>query len=456
MLSTFFQRCFPSLRSRILWTALFVVAVFVIVAGWVLQNAFESGLVARLKTQLEVQTYALLGVADENQPGSLYLPEALTDDRLNQLESGRYARVIGADNNEIWRSLSAQGLVWEFSDNPGSGESHFFVSNIDGKDVFQRDYGVTFESATGDSSYTFQVAEYRTGIDNALEDFNNQLYSGLGVLGLALLLVQFIFLHYGLGPLKSVSNELNSIEQGDIERLRENYPTELKGLAQRINQLLHFEQAQRIRYRDSLGDLAHSLKTPLSVLRTSIEKNTTGEVSSELDTQLLRINKTISYYLNRASARGAGSTLTPIKVSLVIEPLIKALKKVYFEKNIQCHLQLDETAIFYGHEGDLLELLGNLLDNAFKYGKNQISLEIKKVHDGLSFIVEDDGEGIAVENRAQVMKRGARLDEVGDISGHGIGLSVVADIVKAYEGSIHISESKLGGAKFKMIFDGRA
>ncbi len=455
------QTRFSSLRSRVLWTALTIVLMFVAATALVLQKAFEHGVIARLQSQLEVQTWALLGMADEIEPGKLFLPEALQDERLNQISSGRYARVIDDKGKEIWRSPSANGLTWPLNSALLSGDVLFYETRIDKRKAYERDFGVTWESSAENGKeyhYTFQVAESKKSIKGTLKDFKYQLYSWLGFLGLALLLVQFLFLKFGLGPLKRISNELKAIEAGSKDHLSENYPDELKGLSSRINQLLNFEKNQRIRYRDSLADLAHSLKTPLSVLRTGLEKipqlsaSESVEQQNILDTQLTRINKTLSYYLNRAMVVGSGSSISPVNVMDTIDELQKALDKVYFDKSISSEVNYMGTPLFYGNEGDFMELAGNLLDNAYKYGAHKVVVTLEQKAKGLRLIIENDGRRIAKHEREQVLKRGARLDEKGQISGHGIGLSVVVDIVRAYEGRLQIEDSDLGGTKFIVQF----
>ncbi len=452
---------FSSLRSRVLWTALVIVLIFVATTALVLQKAFEHGLIARLQSQLEVQTWALLGRADEIEPGKLFLPQTLQDERLNQISSGRYARVIDDEGREIWRSPSANGLIWPQSSALLSGDVVFFETRIDNKKAYERDFGVTWESSDKDHTeyhYTFQVAESKKSIKGALKNFKYQLYGWLGFLGLALLLVQFVFLKFGLGPLKRISKELKAIETGKKTHLSENYPDELKGLAARINQLLNFEQNQRIRYRDSLADLAHSLKTPLSVLRTGLDKisrfsNTEKNDQRQiLDVQLTRINKTLSYYLNRAMVIGSGSSIAPVDITAIIDELQKALDKVYFDKAICSEVITKGKPLFYGNEGDFMELAGNLMDNAYKYGAHSIRVKLEQNIQGMKLTVENDGRRIAEDEREQVLKRGARMDQKGQVSGYGIGLSVVVDIVRAYEGTLQIEHSDLGGTTFLVQF----
>lgn len=455
---------FRSLRARILWYASLVVIIFVVITALVLKQTFKHGLVARLQSQLEVQTWALLGVADEIEPGNLFLPDAMQDQSLNQLSSGRYARVIDDKGNEIWRSASATGVQWKKNPPLLAGDAYFFKTRVGSDPVYERDFGVTWESSTKEieeTHYTFQVAETRHSIDHALSDFNHQLLIWLGLLGLGLVVVQFFFIRFGLNPLKQIIRELKAIEQGQNDQLSETYPDELKSLAQRINQLLKFEQNQRIRYRNSLGDLAHSLKTPLSVLRTSlenIEQNEHGFNNGKsddiefLDLQLTRINKTLSYYLNRARMIGSGSTLTPVAIIKMVEDLKMAMDKVYIDKSITSTIKIKGNPQFYGNEGDFMEMAGNILENAYKYGTSKIRINLLETFNGMSFSVDNDGSCIDQEQKEQVLKRGARLDEKGQVSGHGIGLSIVADIVKAYEGRLEINSSELGGTQFVISF----
>jgi two-component system sensor histidine kinase PhoQ len=455
IIDRFLKRWLPSLRARVLWTVFTVVLLFVAVTAVVLDRGFEKGLIARLKIQLEVQTHSLLGAAEELSPGNLFLPEAFQDDSLNQLSSGRYARVLNVNGEEVWKSLSAVGLNWPLSPPLLSGEVLFYKTYIDSKPVFARDFGVTWESsdpAKEDSFYTFQVAESRDGIDAAVNEFRQQLYMWLGLLGLALLIIQFLILQFGLGPLKKIEAELQLVELGQLSKLDEDHPQEIRALANRINLLLLFEENQRRRYRDSLGDLAHSLKTPLALMTSINEEQQNSSTESEISEQIARVNKTISYYLNRAMVIGAGSVLTPIQVAPIVVQILQAMEKVYFDKKVNCKTYSNEYCQFFGNEGDLMELLGNLIDNAYKYCQQQVIIRLEQNHSGFQISIENDGADIKSSSREDVMKRGARLDEKGLAKGQGIGLSVVMDIVRAYDATLEIDTSTLGGARFRVNF----
>ena len=449
------KRWLPSLRARVLWTVFTVVLLFVAVTSVVLDRGFEKGLIARLQIQLEVQTHSLLGTADELSPGNLFLPEAFQDESLNQLSSGRYARVLNVNGEEIWRSLSASGLNWPTPPPMLSGEVLFYKALIDSKLVFARDFGVTWESSDPtkeDNFYTFQVAESRDGIQAAVDEFRQQLYSWLGTLGLILLLIQFLILQFSLGPLKRIELDLQQVELGQLNKLDEDHPQEIKALAKRINQLLQFEENQRRRYRDSLGDLAHSLKTPLALMKTINESDQSDAREAEITDQISRINKTISYYLNRAMVIGAGSVLTPIKVAPIVAQILEAMEKVYFDKKVKCQNLSNDHCQFFGNEGDLMELLGNLIDNAYKYCQHQVRISLIQNHQGFEITIENDGADIQSASRESVMQRGTRLDEKGLAKGQGIGLSVVMDIIRAYDATLEIDSSELGGALFRVAF----
>ena len=186
------RRWLPSLSSRVLWMAFIVVLLFVGITAVVIKKSFEHGVIARLEAQLEVQILALLSVADEFSPGELMMPEVLQDKRLNQLSSGRYARVINDKGKIIWVSPSALGLEWDLPPSLLSGESLFYKSQINHESVYIRDFGITWESPLPasekefiESYYTFQVAESRTELNAVINNFRQQLYMWLGLLGLA-------------------------------------------------------------------------------------------------------------------------------------------------------------------------------------------------------------------------------------------------------------------------------
>jgi two-component system sensor histidine kinase PhoQ len=212
-----------------------------------------------------------------------------------------------------------------------------------------------------------------------------------------------------------------------------------------MNALLRSDRERLLRYRNTLGNLAHSLKTPLAVARSLA-------TTPQLQEQITRMDDIVGYQLKRAAmSGGAGLGSAPIEVAGVIESLRVTLQKVYADKGIDIQLQVDANARYIGDQGDLLEIAGNILDNACKWCRTQVLLTAAPLitpgtrREGLILIIEDDGPGIAIEKREHVLKRGARLDE--RVSGQGIGLSVVQEVAQLSGGSVNIDTSSLGGAK---------
>jgi two-component system sensor histidine kinase PhoQ len=262
-------------------------------------------------------------------------------------------------------------------------------------------------------------------------------------------------MHWGLKPLRRVAAELAAMERGAADRIRGDYPQELAALTDNLNALLAHERARRKRLDDALGDLAHSLKTPLSVIRNALEE---GGIppgrAALLEEQAERMGRIVEHQLQRAGAgTGAGPVLaTAVPVAATAERLGASLAKVYRDKGIGFSVEGETDVVFRGTEGDLMELLGNLLDNAFKWANAQVRVRVQKPGNRLEILVEDDGPGVAPEQAGRLLARGARGDEA--IPGHGIGLAVARDICEAYGGTLTIVRSLLGGAAIRVELPG--
>jgi two-component system sensor histidine kinase PhoQ len=202
------------------------------------------------------------------------------------------------------------------------------------------------------------------------------------------------------------------------------------------------------RYRNSLGDLAHSLKTPLAVLRGMSETNS-GDTKHTLDEQLDHMSRIVEYQLQKAAASGSAVLTSPIAVRKVAEKIVNTLQKVYAEKQVQCTLDIHDDIIFHGDEGDLLEVLGNLMDNAFKWCTRRVALSgrIEPEKDALVLCLQisDDGPGIPDTMADKVLERGVRADA--GTAGHGIGLAVVREIVRLYHGRLTLGRGAWQGAE---------
>jgi two-component system sensor histidine kinase PhoQ len=299
----------------------------------------------------------------------------------------------------------------------------------------------------------FRVAETLDGFYAQVNQFRRSLWTWLGAAALVLLLVQGAILRWAFSPLRRVAADLSAIEAGRTNQLTGNYPDELRGLTDNLNALLVNAESHLARYRDALGDLAHSLKTPLAVLRGAVEKQDSdadAEIGAVAQEQIDRMTRIIEYQLKRAAASGRTHLTPPVGVAEKSRQVAAALAKVYAEKRVDCRIMVDDDVVFHGDEGDLLEILGNLLDNAFKWCRSRVELSARTVLEPLGtssrleLRVDDDGPGIAAYVAERVTRRGERTDS--SVPGHGLGLAIVDSIVRTYLGRLAIERSPLGGA----------
>jgi len=457
-----------SIQSRLLAGFSVLLFIFLGLTGVVLDRAFRDSVEAGAAEQLQLQIYVLLSAMEE-YGGEFYPVETLREPRFAQLSSGMYGFVGSTYSGELWRSESALDLQLEDSSilttSIPIGESVFGkTSTVDNEELFVLNYGILWED--GINEYNFSVMETSVPYYSEINEFRTSLWSWLGGVAILLLILQVLFLRWGLSPLLRMARDLKLIESGQREELQGTYPKELKGVTDNLNLLIKSERKQQAKYRTTLGDLAHSLKTPLAVISGVTDKLARGkqsnlpeEVGVQIDTveeQLERMNQIISYQLQRAvQSKGASSLARQVKVHEVIAKILQALDKVYANKAISHTETIDGSAVFYGDERDLMEVMGNVLDNAYKYGHRQLEVLVAvnpaKGRGQLSIVVEDDGPGIATDQRQFVLQRGARADTLAQ--GQGIGLAVVTDIVASYGGLIDVDNSKLGGARIQIVFE---
>lgn len=457
-----------SIQNRLLVGFSLLLSLFLGLTGVVLDRAFRDSVEAGALEQLRVQVYVLLAALDE-QDGRFFLLEGLREPRFSQLNSGLYGFVSSPATGELWRSESALDLqladVQVLQKPVTVGENRYGrVVTADGEPLFMVSYGVLWED--GVSEYTFSVLETSAPFFAEVSRFRTSLWSWLGGVAVLLLLLQVWFLRWGLSPLHRMARDLRQIETGDSEQLTGRYPRELKGVTDNLNRLIQTERKQQARYRTTLGDLAHSLKTPLAVisgtladLRGTVGSRSESDRQSLLATvgeQLERMNQIVSYQLQRAVQSNGTTTLArQVPVAPAVTRILAALDKVYSVKAMRHDCTIQSDAVFPGDERDLLEILGNILDNAFKYGHSQVRITGSQIRTGerrqLSLVVEDDGPGIRPDQREFVLQRGARADTLA--RGQGIGLAVVTDIVGSYGGQIDVNDSDLGGARIQVVFE---
>ncbi len=445
-----------SLQARLLLGAAVALTAFLGITGFALDEAFRSSAEAALRERLQAQVYALLAAADVGLDGIMHVPVMLPEARFQRPGSGLYARVIDAAGRTAWRSSSALGQEVPFQGAVAPGAQRFEqVQTANGSALYELDFGVSWDTGVGTpAAYTFSVAEDLQGLHAQVTRFRRSLWGWFGAVALVLLAVQGSVLRWSLAPLRGVERDLAAIEAGAHAQLHGVYPRELQGLTSALNALLQRERSQLARYRDALADLAHSLKTPLAVLRGSVqEPRPPAQLADTVQEQVERMGQIVDYQLQRAATSGRTTLMAPVHLAPLVERVVRALGKVYADKQVECTVAVDAGVVFPGDEGDLLELLGNVIDNAFKWCRHRVQVTVRPAAGpgprALELEVQDDGPGVPPDQARRVLERGMRADAA--VSGHGIGLAVAQEIARAYQGSLDIATGSLGGARVRAL-----
>jgi two-component system sensor histidine kinase PhoQ len=434
-----------SLSVRLLVAEGLVLTAFFALVALILEQGFRDSAERALEERLQVQIYSLLSSAEINDAGELKMPANLPDPRFINPGSGLYG-FIQYKNKPIWHSPSAIGLKADAPPKLAVGES-VFLFDKHGRYILH--YAVIWQNIAGlERDYIFSVAEDARFIRNQVRQLQKTLRFWLLLIGIILVAIQFALLRWSLEPLHSIAKDLEAIEHGEKTHLDGVYPTELKSLVGNLNAFISIERAHLERYRNHLADLAHSLKTPLAILRGCTESFSTH--TETVREQIARMDEIVEYQLHRAAAKGEHKATKAVDLAVVIKKITSSLGKVYLDKAITFDSAVPESCLIYGEEGDLYEIIGNLLDNACKWCGHtvKITVSLNVRHNRRPFAVllhiEDDGAGIPPGKVNGILKRGVRADE--NIHGHGIGMSMVYDLVNLLGGQLEGGKSAaLGG-----------
>lgn len=449
----------PSLVVRLVVGLAALSAVLSGLAAVALDIALGKVTLDARRSVLDAQVIALVASAERSGPGALVAPSP-AEARLSTPGSGLFAEIRNSAGAVTWRSPSSVGSGLDLLARPAPGERVIEELVLpDGTRVLALSLGVRWETASGPGEdYVLSAAE-------SLEPWFEQrarlrLWLAAGAIGLMALLAGALGagLRAGLRPLRRIERQIAEIETGQREQLDGRWPRELQGVTGNLNALLAGERSRLGRYRDTLGNLAHSLKTPLAAMHAFLADN--GEATRRaLEPQLARMREIVDHQLRRAVLAGAGMTLAATPVRPLLEELAGALGKVYRDRQVTATLEVPAGVAYPIERGDLFELAGNLADNAFKYCRGRVAIRARAWRqpewrrDGLVLEFEDDGEGIPEADRARVLERGVRIDETR--AGQGIGLAAAREIAAAYGGTVEIGDSRLGGAQVAVRLPGR-
>ncbi len=470
-----------SLHGRLMATTAIALCLFLLAAGWIWERLFTTSVRASAEEQMLIVAYGLVDATKKDADAaafrgtfagpSILLPDELGEPRLSRPNSGLYAYVETADGALAWRSpsLAITSVDAPPRPRPPPGDSRFHKIEIDGTEPrFLLGYTVILEELE-DSELTFWVLNDQAPFNAEIREFRRSLVVGVIAATLLLIVLQLGTLRWGLHPLRRMAERVRALHAGERGDIGEDYPAELAQLAHTLNRFVEHEMESRERYRRAMGDLAHSLKTPLAVLRNALITPDKPD-KTLFDDQLDRMEETIVRQLSRAAAMPPVLPREPVAVMPVLERLCRALDKAYADKHVDVEIRAAQVRV-RADERDVMDVLGNLLENAYKYSHSRVritarsdtcpaaranadptgsdAVELDGVgagsHDAIRIVVEDDGDGIPEAAKRYVFERGARADTAH--SGHGIGLAASVELANAYGGTVQLADSDLGGAR---------
>jgi len=432
-----FLRTLP-IASRMLATSLILVVLVIPVAGLLLsynlREAVNTAFDERLESLLNV---VLAGIEYDQQTDTLALNQRLGDARFDQVFSGWYWQI--SDNAS--RVLTSRSL-WDqrLPLTAGPQLQYSTISGPNGETLrkLERDVRLPRLPVTLHVAVAADLSE----VDAALARFEQLLWLSLVSLGILLLLGIWCQLHWGLEPLRRIRSNLQAVERGDCERLDTDLPEELNNLATAINTVLERDRQLMSRARTAAGNLAHAIKTPVSVMMTTTEQLPASQRET-MASELKRLNEAVRHHLARASAAGPVVLRPRVTLSVALEPVFNGISRLAERKNITfqkpevppLQLQIDAQ--------DLQEIVGNLLENALRWATSKVVMAIYSEADNLHLSIMDDGPGMSSQSRDEALQRGGRLDE--QRSGSGLGLAIVSELIQLYDGQLQLKPSPMGG-----------
>ena len=437
-----------SITSRLVAGTSLVLAVFVVlVAVSVSWSVHQRAQTARFD-RLQGLIYGILGATDITDSSLLVVnSQALPDPRLNQPTSGLYAELVDNTGQRLWQSASSASWLPESLPRP-IGDWLFDTLEHPEKSTLHRlQLSTAWEFDDGrELPFTVQVVDDADSLDSQLKRFDQTLWATLLASAAGLLVLQFLVLRQSLKPLHAIGDEVASIEAGSRDSLSEHVPQELESLTSGLNALLRSERERHAQYRHLLDDLAHSLKTPLSVLRNLAEPDKPdGKIILE---QASLMQGSIERHVQRANLRSPRYLAPSINLRPLVERMAASLGKLYERSDLEFRLSLDPDFMVRMDEADLFEVLGNVLENACKYGARQITVSDRA--DQRCLTIDDDGPGFPDIRLEQLLQRGVRADS--QTAGSGMGLAAAQQLMAAYGGRLEPDHAPGGGARVRLWF----
>jgi signal transduction histidine kinase len=422
--------------------------------GFILSGVFRNAVQENLDDQLSFDLDGLIAAAEVDAPEHVTLQGRFADPRFERVFSGWYWQIEPdmpqtvdtqpQTSRSLWdqelvpESLTpgANNTIWGYATGPDRQNLRVLVRRI----ALPR----TAEGIEQPGTFRFTIAGDQSEMEADVSRFNRTLFWWFAAFSVGLLVAIAFQVHFGLMPLRRVSEGLARIREGRARRLEGSFPAEIAPLASELNSLIAHSAEVVGRARGHVANLAHFLKTPLTVLANEAAASSSA-LADTVTRQVTSMRRQVDHYLARARAAGALDVLgSRTEVAPVLNDLVRVIKRMHPDKDISLAVEVASGLAFRGEREDLEEMAGNLIDNAFKWAHSHIAIQAGPIDGGFFFLsVSDDGFGLAPEERSRAMERGERLDE--SVPGTGLGLAIVRDVAKLYGGNFVLGESSLGG-----------
>jgi len=431
-------------RRRSLWVRLVTISVIwtalaLVLGGYLLSLVFRDTLEQNFDERLNSLLENLIGISSDDTSATVNLSRPMVDPRFEQPYSGWYWQIAPKGFSPV-RSRSLWDVSLDVNFNQTVNRTRYrFTKGPEEQQLRLVERDVTLPGS--DLIYRFAVAIDTSEIDEQADRFDKILLVGLGALGAGLIAASLLQVFLGLRPLGHIKESLSKVRNGEEEYLPKDFPSEIQPLADELNALLDHNNEIVERSRTQVGNLAHALKTPIAVLRNEARMND-GPMSETVAKQTENMHKYVEHYLKRARMAANVKTISShSQIMPSIHNIARALNKVHPDKNIIVKTEMEEKRlVFKGDLNDFEEMVGNIMENAAKWARRNITVECFKEGQNIKIEIRDDGPGIDIKAREAVFARGGRLDE--KIPGTGLGLSIVKDLADLYGGKIILDENK--------------
>ncbi|MGI9433276.1 MAG: sensor histidine kinase [Geminicoccaceae bacterium] len=408
-------------------------------SGFALSALFGDAVRNSFDARLAVLLEGVVAGTQLKDDGGLDLQLQLGEPRFDQPFSGWYWQIH--DGEKVVRRSAS---LWAQTLNLPRPDDEFVAAEVSGPSEQQLRILIRPIVLPGrEAPYWYAVAGDESELTGPKARFDRLLAFALAALFAGVVAAILVQVRFGLQPLFRIQRALSDIRTGESRRLEGTYPTEIQPLARELNALIDHSETLIERAQTHVGNLAHGLKTPLSVLANEAERAETP-LAELVDRQTTLMRQQVEHHLARARAAATSNILgARSEVLPVLHDLKRALTRIYAESGITIDIDCPDGLVFRGARHDLEEMLGNLMDNACKWANCQVRVRARRDDGRIRLTIEDDGSGLEEGQRAEVLKRGRRLDE--SVPGTGLGLSIVVDLASLYGGSLELDDADIGG-----------